>query len=64
MIGKLQHCKIKNIYTQLTGDIIVDDWFEYIEDRKGHTEYDSLEMSENNLYKFEELLTKTIKSYL
>jgi dTDP-glucose 4,6-dehydratase len=56
--------KIKNIYTKLTGDIIVDDWFEYIEDRKGHTEYDSLEMSENNLYKFEELLTKTIKSYL
>lgn len=55
---------IKHIYIKLTNDAISDDWYEYKEDRKGHTDYNFSETQKNNLHNFEYSLIKTIQSYL
>lgn len=56
--------KIKEIYVDLTNDFILDKWFEYKEDRKGHTTHIYNKNIDNNLNNFDTLLTKTIQSYL
>jgi dTDP-glucose 4,6-dehydratase len=56
--------KIKHIYTKLTNDNILDNWYEHIEDRKGHTDYNLSEIPKNNLLNFDDSLEKTIQSYL
>jgi dTDP-glucose 4,6-dehydratase len=56
--------KIKEIYVNLTNDVIIDEWFEHREDRKGHTSHFYNKDIDNNLNNFDVLLTKTIQSYL
>lgn len=56
--------KIKEIYVNLTNDVVLDHWFEYKEDRRGHTNHVYSNPTTKNLNNFDVLLTKTIQSYL